>query len=154
MARHFAAADHHVIVTDLDEAQGQALARELGSEAGRASFFRLDVTNEDDWAAAFAAAAAGPGAVNVLINNAGWYRPSIPLKDMSLAVWRRHFEINADGAFLGCREALRSMEGRGGVMHVVDAFVFSIKGLRTAWANETAFRLQCALLVPLVPHLF
>jgi diacylglycerol kinase (ATP) len=42
-------------------------------------------------------------------------------------------------------------EGRRGVMHVVDAFVFSMKGLRTAWANETAFRLQCALLVPLVP---
>ena len=39
-------------------------------------------------------------------------------------------------------------------MHVVDAFVFSIKGLRTAWANETAFRLQCALLVPLVPLAF
>ena len=116
MARHFAAAGHHVIVTDLDELQGRALAQELGSDAGRASFLRLDVTSEGDWAAAFATAAAGPGAVNVLVNNAGWYRPNIPLKDMSLAIWRRHFEINADGAFLGCREALRSMDGRGGVI--------------------------------------
>lgn len=45
-------------------------------------------------------------------------------------------------------------QGRRGVMHVADAFVFSMKGLRTAWANETAFRLQCALLVPLVPLAF
>lgn len=116
MARHFAAAGAHVVVTDVHEDQGQALARELGSDTGRASFCRLDVTNESDWAAAFAAAAAGPGAVNVLVNNAGWYRPNILLKDMSLAIWRRHFEINADGAFLGCREAMRSMEGRGGVI--------------------------------------
>lgn len=39
-------------------------------------------------------------------------------------------------------------------MHAVDAFVFSMKGLRAAWAGETAFRLQCALLVPLVPLAF
>ena len=45
-------------------------------------------------------------------------------------------------------------EGRRGVLHAVDAFVFSMKGLRTAWADETAFRLQCALLVPLVPLAF
>jgi NAD(P)-dependent dehydrogenase (short-subunit alcohol dehydrogenase family) len=116
MARHFAAAGSHVIVTDVHEDQGREHARELGSETGRASFIRLDVTSESDWSAAFASAAAGPGAVDVLVNNAGWYRPNIELKDMSLAIWRRHFEINTDGAFLGCREALRSMEGRGGVI--------------------------------------
>ena len=42
-------------------------------------------------------------------------------------------------------------EGRRGVINVVDAFVYSMKGLRAAWVHETAFRLQCAMLVPLVP---
>ena len=45
-------------------------------------------------------------------------------------------------------------QGRRGVMHAVDAFVFSMQGIRCAWATETAFRLQCALLVPLVPLAF
>lgn len=45
-------------------------------------------------------------------------------------------------------------EGRRGVLHVLDAFVFSMQGLRTAWRDETAFRLQCAMLVPLVPAAF
>ena len=45
-------------------------------------------------------------------------------------------------------------EGRRGVMHVADAFVYSMQGLRAAWVHETAFRLQCAMLVPLVPLAF
>ena len=45
-------------------------------------------------------------------------------------------------------------EGRRGVLHAVDAFVYSMQGLRTAWRQETAFRLECAMLVPLVPLAF
>lgn len=45
-------------------------------------------------------------------------------------------------------------EGRRGVLHVLDAFVFSLQGLCAAWRDETAFRLQCAMLVPLVPTAF
>lgn len=48
----------------------------------------------------------------------------------------------------------RRKEGRRGVLHAIDAFVFSLQGLRTAWRQETAFRLQCAALVPLVPLAF
>jgi diacylglycerol kinase (ATP) len=42
-------------------------------------------------------------------------------------------------------------QGRGGLAHILDAFVFSMQGLRAAWRNEIAFRLQSALLVPLIP---
>lgn len=45
-------------------------------------------------------------------------------------------------------------EGRRGILHVIDAFGFSMQGLRTAWRQETAFRLQCAVLVPLLPLSF
>ncbi len=72
-----------------------------------------DVTREDDWARVFADAARAGQPVDVLINNAGWYRPNIELREMSLEIWRRHFAINADDAFLGVREALRAMHGRG-----------------------------------------
>jgi diacylglycerol kinase (ATP) len=42
-------------------------------------------------------------------------------------------------------------QGRDGLAHIPDAFVFSMQGLRAAWRNEIAFRLQSALLVPLIP---
>lgn len=110
IARRFAAQGAHVVVTDLDEAKGSLLAESLE----QASFQRLDVTQEADWARAFALSARGPGAIDILVNNAGFYQPNIALQDMELATWRRHFAINSDGTFLGCRQALRDMHGRGG----------------------------------------
>lgn len=61
----------HVLIGDVREDEGAALAAELGE---RVRFARLDVTSEDDWAAAVAAAedpAWGAGAVAVLVNCRG-----------------------------------------------------------------------------------
>ena len=45
-------------------------------------------------------------------------------------------------------------QGRGGLAHILDAFRYSMQGLYAAWRNEIAFRLQCALLVVLLPAAF
>ncbi|MEZ5459223.1 MAG: SDR family oxidoreductase [Steroidobacteraceae bacterium] len=101
MARHFREAGARVIATDLRAADG---------------IVPHDVTAEADWARVFADAANAGHPIDVLVNNAGWYQPNIELREMSLATWRKHFAINTDGAFLGVREALRAMHGRGGVI--------------------------------------
>lgn len=101
MAQHFRDAGAHVIATDL--------------RAG-AGIVPHDVTCEADWARVFVDAASAGQPIDVLVNNAGWYQPNIELREMSLETWRRHFAINTDGAFLGVREALRAMPGRGGVI--------------------------------------
>jgi NAD(P)-dependent dehydrogenase (short-subunit alcohol dehydrogenase family) len=112
MAQHFAAAGARVVIADLDEVAGRALAASLPA----ATFRRLDVTREADWLEAFAATAREPGPIDILVNNAGYYRPNVPLDEMELALWQKHFAVNSDGPFLGCREALRTMKGRGGVV--------------------------------------
>jgi NAD(P)-dependent dehydrogenase (short-subunit alcohol dehydrogenase family) len=101
MARHFREAGAHVIATDLRAGEG---------------LVPHDVTSEADWVRVFADAARAGHPIDVLVNNAGWYQPNIELREMSLDTWRRHFAINTDGAFLGVREALRAMHGRGGVI--------------------------------------
>jgi NAD(P)-dependent dehydrogenase (short-subunit alcohol dehydrogenase family) len=101
MAQHFRDAGAHVIATDLRADNG---------------ILPHDVTSETDWARVFADAANTGHPIDVLINNAGWYRPNIELREMPLEIWRRHFAVNTDGAFLGVREALRTMHGRGGVI--------------------------------------
>ena len=61
----------HVVIGDVLANEGTALASQLGD---RARFVKLDVISEADWAAAVAAAEQdgwGPGAVTILINNAG-----------------------------------------------------------------------------------
>lgn len=112
MARRFAAAGARVVVADVDEAGGRALAAELPG----ASFRRLDVTREADWLAAWDSIERELGPLRILVNNAGIYKPNVPLEDMPLELWQRHFAINCDGPFLGCREALRRMKGRDGVV--------------------------------------
>jgi len=112
MARRFAAAGARVVIADLDEAAGRALAAELPG----AGFRRLDVTCEAEWLATWDALERDVGPVRILVNNAGFYRPNVPLEQMELALWQKHFAINADGPFLGCREALRRMKGCDGVV--------------------------------------
>ncbi len=101
MVRHFRDAGAHVIAADLRAGEG---------------IVAHDVTSEADWARVFAEAERAGHPVDVLVNNAGWYQPNIELREISLEIWRRHFAINTDGAFLGVREALRAMHGRGGVI--------------------------------------
>ena len=112
MARRFAAAGAWVVIADLEEAAGRALAAELPG----ASFRRLDVTREADWLETWDGVERDLGPVRILVNNAGFYRPNVPLEQMELALWRQHFAINTDGPFIGCREALRRMKGRDGVV--------------------------------------
>lgn len=103
----------HVLVGDVREAEGAALAEALGE---RVRFHRLDVTDEDAWAAAVAAAedpAWGAGAVTILVNNAGIMDPD-PIERLSAERWRRTIDVNLTGHFLGIRAVVPSMRWAGG----------------------------------------
>ena len=105
----FVAEGARVVLTDIDEAEGQSAAAELGCD-----WHRLDVASEADWEAV---AEAFP-VVDVLVNNAGITgfedgpAPHDP-EHASLADWHRVHAVNTDGCFLGCRYALRAMKARG-----------------------------------------
>ncbi len=66
-ARGFVAEGANVVITDILEQEGRALADELGDHA---IFSRLDVTSDADWTAAVATAEQAFGPVSVLVNNA------------------------------------------------------------------------------------
>ena len=70
-ARGFVDEGANVVIADILEQEGRALAGELGEHA---IFSRLDVTSETDWAATVIAAEDAFGPVSVLVNNAGIVR--------------------------------------------------------------------------------
>jgi NAD(P)-dependent dehydrogenase (short-subunit alcohol dehydrogenase family) len=113
IVRAFAAESAHVVVADTDIEKAKALARDLGESAHALS---LDVSNEADWVAALARVESEFGGLDVLVNNAGFFAPNIAFEDMDLALWRKHFSINCDGVFLGCKHGIRSMKKRGGAI--------------------------------------
>lgn len=131
MAQAFAAEGGRIIVTDLDEHAAATLASGLG---GGAIAARLDVTDEAGWLTLFETVARRGDRVDVVINNAGYFLPNIAFEDMTLEVWRRHFAINADGTFLGCKHAILHMKDRGGGAIVNLGSGMSLKAVANAAA--------------------
>jgi len=109
-ARGFVAEGANVVIADVLEQEGWALADELGDHA---IFSRLDVTSDRDWAATVAAAEDAFGPISVLINNAGIVRFG-QIEDTEPNVWRQVIEVNLTGAYLGIRAVVSSMRKGGG----------------------------------------
>ena len=122
-ARLFAAEGAKVVLTDVLEAEGRAVAAEIGAAA---RWHHHDVTREEDWAAAIALARQDFGGLDVLVNNAGIYQPS-PLANCETALFERIWRVNQLGVFLGMRAAVPAMRARGGGAIVN---ISSIAGLR------------------------
>src|SRR5581483_11091205 len=76
-----------VLVTDLQDAKGEAVVASIRASGGKAEFLHHDVTQETQWVAVVSAAKARFGGLNVLINNAGIGRDA-PLTEMTLESWR------------------------------------------------------------------
>ena len=137
-----------VVIADILDSEGTALAAELGENA---IFVHLDVTQEESWADAIAAAEKAFGTVTVLVNNAG-IGEGAPLEQYTLEMWNRIIAINQTGVFLGLRAVvagmkkarhgsiinISSVEGlRGGAyLHGYVASKFAVRGLTKSASQE------------------
>jgi NAD(P)-dependent dehydrogenase (short-subunit alcohol dehydrogenase family) len=106
-----------VIVTDINDAGGEALARQW---ADRSEYHHLDVSKEDDWKIVFRMIEEKYGRLDVLVNNAGiggyiqTKGPHDP-EYLDLESWHYVHAVNSDGVALGCKYAIQLMkQHRGG----------------------------------------
>ncbi|GGQ91516.1 bifunctional aldolase/short-chain dehydrogenase [Streptomyces flaveolus] len=96
-----------VVVADLDATNASAVAEELGGP-DKAVAVTVDVTSEEQIAAAFAEAVLAFGGVDLVVNNAG-ISISKPLLETTAKDWDLQHDIMARGSFLVSREAARVM---------------------------------------------
>ncbi|GAA1703199.1 glucose 1-dehydrogenase [Microcella alkalica] len=96
-----------VVITDVLDDEGAALAEEIG-----AVYHRLDVTDEDAWASVVSSVHAEQGAISILINNAGVVGFS-PIATATTEEWNRVIGINLTGTFFGMRAVIESMSSAG-----------------------------------------
>ncbi|MFF8845911.1 SDR family NAD(P)-dependent oxidoreductase [Streptomyces sp. NPDC015127] len=122
-ARLFAAEGARVVLADVLDEQGETLAEELG-----ALYVHLDVSQEDDWAAAVAAARDAYGKIDGLVNNAGILRfnelVGTPLEEFQLIT-----QVNQVGAFLGIKTLAPQIEAAGGGTIVNTASYTALTGM-------------------------
>jgi 3alpha(or 20beta)-hydroxysteroid dehydrogenase len=112
-----------VVVADILDDEGRALASQLGDSA---RFVHLDVTDAAQWCDAVAATLDWFGRLDVLVNNAGILNGNY-LRYFELAEWRRAIDVNLTGTFLGIQVAIEPMIAAGGGSIIN---ISSIEGMR------------------------
>jgi NAD(P)-dependent dehydrogenase (short-subunit alcohol dehydrogenase family) len=101
-ARLFVDEGARVVIADIQDERGAALAAELGASA---AFQRTDVTREDDVKAAVAHAVSGFGRLDCMFNNAGSLGAVGPLEDIHIDEYDRTMQVLLRSVFLGMKYA-------------------------------------------------
>src|SRR5271165_2108171 len=112
-ARCFAREGAKVMIADVLDQEGQAVADAIVKANGTAAFLHLDVTDEASWRDVVAGTVARFGKLDILVNNAG-ISGSGEDDTFATDAWDRLMAINARGVFLGTKFAIPEMKKTGG----------------------------------------
>lgn len=127
-ARRFVDEGARVVIADIADEIGTALAGELGDAA---AYRHLDVRSESEWAAGVALAFDRFGRLDALVNNAGVYRTG-SLVDMAIEDARLLVDVNQWGTLLGMRAVAPELKRAGGGSIVNVASTAGLRGVRNA----------------------
>jgi NAD(P)-dependent dehydrogenase (short-subunit alcohol dehydrogenase family) len=121
----FAAEGARVVLTDVSDEAGEAVAAEIRATGGQAAYVHADVSTEDDAFSMVRATVETYGGLHVLYNNAGVMLAddgSVTANDA--AIWDRTLAINVKGVAFGCKHGVPAMmESGGGSIINVASFV-------------------------------
>ena len=105
----FALEGANVVFGDVLDDEGMAVERQIRELGGNASYVRLDVTSDDDWAAAVELAEERFGSLDILVNNA-----AINLPSNDRDAWDKMMDVNMRGVHLGTQHSIPAMKRAGG----------------------------------------
>ncbi|MBS0277725.1 MAG: SDR family oxidoreductase [Proteobacteria bacterium] len=109
-ARRFVSEGARVVMADIQDDKGKALARDFGDAA---FYVHLDVTSEESWRTAMDAAIKRFGGLTTVVNSAGISVPAT-IEQESFEGFRRTIAINLEGTFLGCKFGVAALKGQKG----------------------------------------
>jgi 3alpha(or 20beta)-hydroxysteroid dehydrogenase len=115
-ARLFAREGAQIVIADVLDAEGEAVAKDIGDDA---VFVHLDVRDEQNWADLLATTIERFAHLDALVNNAAVHH-IVKLEDETVEGFERMFRVNLVGTFLGiktCAPELRRT-GRGSIVNI------------------------------------
>lgn len=133
-ARRMAAEGATIVIGDMDETAGPAMAKELGG-----LFVTVNVADEDQVNNLFDTAQSTYGSVDIAFNNAG----ISPADDDSIEItelpaWQKVQDVNLKSVYLCCRAALRHMTAQGSGSIINTASFVAVMGSATSQISYTA----------------
>lgn len=119
IALEFAREGAKVLIAEVDETSGQAVAADIEAAGGEARFQHCDVSKEDDVRSVIQGAVAAFGRLDIMVNNAGVSRQD----------WDTTLAVNLSGVYYGCKQAAETMAGQGGGVIINLASILGLVGI-------------------------
>ncbi len=138
--RRFVEEGAKVLIADLDQVKGDALAAELGSAT---VYLRTDVSKEEDIAAMVAETTDRFGRIDVLFNNAGFGGALGPIESTTVADYDLTMDVLLKSVFLGIKHVAPLMKAQGSGSIISTA---SVAGLRAGYAPHLYSVAKCAVI--------
>jgi len=133
-ARRFAEEGAKVVVADLADAEGTAIAAEIGG-----LFVHADVTDAASVDAMYDAAIERFGGLDVCFNNAGISPPDDDsILETGIDAWRRVQEVNLTSVYLCCKSGIARLLEQGGGSVINTASFVALFGAATSQISYTA----------------
>ena len=122
-SERFAEEGAKVVVADIQDELGEAVAADIRSKGGQAIYVHLDVTSEQGWADAVAKTVEEFGSLDILVNNAG-IGDTQPIEEVSYDFYKKVVAVTQDSVFLGMKAAGPELKksGNGAVVNVSSIF--------------------------------
>lgn len=134
-----------VILTDMLDDDGEAVAASINADGGTAEYIHQDVTDEDLWDEIAAGIIERHGRLDIAVNNAGVVLDA-NVEDTTLDGWRFCNSVNSEAVFLGTRAAIKVMKDQdpkgGSIVNISSvAGLIGIPNLAAYNASKGAVRL-------------
>lgn len=126
-----------IVVSDVQDVEGEEVARRIRDSGAEAVYQRADVVEESQCAALIRATIETYGRLDVLVNNAGYF-PRATLEETTSHLWDQVLNINLRGAFYCCKYAVPHMRDGGGGSIINIGSINGIQALPTLVAYSAA----------------
>lgn len=135
-ARLCAALGARVVIGDIRDDEGEAVAKSIGDAA---LYVHLDVSNKGEWEAAAARAVQSFDKVDGLINNAGIGAQGA-VEELGQEDFDRVFAVNTRGTFLGMQTVIPLMRAAGGgsIVNICSASALQTRRFMSAYNGSKA----------------
>ncbi len=103
-----------VVLSDIQEKNGNDVVSEIRGSGGEASFVKADASSAEDNKALVEQALKIYGTLDIAVNNAGIGGPLAPTGEYPIDGWEKVISINLSGVFYGMRYQIPAMLTNGG----------------------------------------
>ncbi|MDP6707282.1 MAG: SDR family oxidoreductase [Alphaproteobacteria bacterium] len=114
IAKRFAEEGARVVVNDLAEDDGEAVAAEIREAGGEAAFHRADVASDEEMGRLVATALERFGGLDIIVNNAGVPQVAGPMEEVSEADFDRIFAVNVKSLYWSAKHTVPHFRSQGG----------------------------------------